>query len=338
MDMGSDNTLGKNSEMMTLNVRMMELFMVGKIDVSHNGINWKARWTRLHGKFEENLEVYVDDLVIKSCTEDEVVRDIEETFKMLKKINMKLNPKKYTFGVEEGTFLGYQVNTKGIKICPDKVLSKVSGEIITILQNFKKMHKRDVNSYGRSSGSAFRQMKETYSKRYLMFTALEEQEETYRFPKREIQGGVLADFIVRKTSGEGQTTPQRKKETAPGTVDIVHGGSFVLSTKQALEDTGKLGPKWAKARTKVKEALGRDRIKVKRTATKEELPNEWRVSVLAAPTLGSCLRYFSASSEIPRLSLRDESKISLDVPRCSSLSVLELLQMRASCVFAVAVS
>nr|GEW28199.1 reverse transcriptase domain-containing protein [Tanacetum cinerariifolium] len=68
-----------------------------------------------------NLEVYVDDLVIKSCTKDEIVRDIEETFKTLRKINMKLNPKKCTFGVEEGMFLGYKVSTKGLKVCPDKV-------------------------------------------------------------------------------------------------------------------------------------------------------------------------------------------------------------------------
>ncbi|GJS34009.1 reverse transcriptase domain-containing protein [Tanacetum coccineum] len=41
----------------------------------------------------QNLEAYVDDLVIKSCTEQEVIRDVEETFKTLRKINMKLNPK-----------------------------------------------------------------------------------------------------------------------------------------------------------------------------------------------------------------------------------------------------
>nr|GEW52983.1 reverse transcriptase domain-containing protein [Tanacetum cinerariifolium] len=42
----------------------------------------------------QNLEVYVDDLVIKSRMEQEVIRDIEETFKTLKEINMKLNPNK----------------------------------------------------------------------------------------------------------------------------------------------------------------------------------------------------------------------------------------------------
>ncbi|GJT15437.1 reverse transcriptase domain-containing protein [Tanacetum coccineum] len=73
-----------------------------------------------HKQIGRNLEVYVDDLVIKSRTEDEIVRDIEETFETLREINMKLNPKKCTFGVEEWMFLGYKVNTKGLKVCPDK--------------------------------------------------------------------------------------------------------------------------------------------------------------------------------------------------------------------------
>ncbi|GKC56202.1 reverse transcriptase domain-containing protein [Tanacetum coccineum] len=54
-----------------------------------------------HKQIGRNLEVYVDDLVIKSRMENEIVRGIEETFKTLREINMKLNPKKCTFGVEE---------------------------------------------------------------------------------------------------------------------------------------------------------------------------------------------------------------------------------------------
>nr|GEV07223.1 reverse transcriptase domain-containing protein [Tanacetum cinerariifolium] len=45
-----------------------------------------------------NLKVYVDDMVIKSRTKQEIVRDIKETFRTLREINMKLNPKKCTFG------------------------------------------------------------------------------------------------------------------------------------------------------------------------------------------------------------------------------------------------
>nr|GEU45054.1 reverse transcriptase domain-containing protein [Tanacetum cinerariifolium] len=49
-----------------------------------------------HKQIGRNLEVYVDDLVIKSRTEDKIVRDMEETFKTLREINMKLNPKSTT--------------------------------------------------------------------------------------------------------------------------------------------------------------------------------------------------------------------------------------------------
>ncbi|GJX50691.1 reverse transcriptase domain-containing protein [Tanacetum coccineum] len=65
-----------------------------------------------------NLEVYVNDLVIKSNTEQEILRDMEETFQVLRKINMKLNPKKCAFRAEEGMFLGHVVSMKGIKACP----------------------------------------------------------------------------------------------------------------------------------------------------------------------------------------------------------------------------
>ena len=62
----------------------------------------------------------MDDLVIKSHTEAEALRDVEETFETLRKINMKLNPKKCTFGAEEGTFLGHVVNKQGIRAFPEK--------------------------------------------------------------------------------------------------------------------------------------------------------------------------------------------------------------------------
>ncbi|GJX28118.1 reverse transcriptase domain-containing protein [Tanacetum coccineum] len=157
-----------------------------------------------HGQIGRNLEVYVDDLVIKSRTEDEVVRDIEETFRTLRKINMKLNPKKCTFGVEEGMFLGYQVNTKGIKICPDKVdavlslqspkclkdVQKLNGKLASLnrflaksaekslpfFKTLKKCTKKSDFLWTEEAESAFRQMKELIAK-LPMLTAPEEKEE-----------------------------------------------------------------------------------------------------------------------------------------------------------------
>ncbi|GKC59830.1 reverse transcriptase domain-containing protein [Tanacetum coccineum] len=173
-----------------------------------------------HGQIGRNLEVYVDDLVIKSRTEDEVVRDIEETFKTLRKINMKLNPKKCTFGVEEGMFLGYQVNTKGIKICPDKVdavlslqspkclkdVQKLNGKLASLnrflaksaekslpfFKTLKKCTKKSDFLWTEEAEAAFKQMKEHIAK-LPMLTAPEEQEEliVYLAASKEAVSAIL---------------------------------------------------------------------------------------------------------------------------------------------------
>nr|GFA38275.1 reverse transcriptase domain-containing protein [Tanacetum cinerariifolium] len=51
----------------------------------------------------------------KSRTEQEVIRDMEETFKTHREIRMKLNLKKYAFGMREGAFMGYKMNDDGLK-------------------------------------------------------------------------------------------------------------------------------------------------------------------------------------------------------------------------------
>ncbi|GJR18109.1 reverse transcriptase domain-containing protein [Tanacetum coccineum] len=70
-----------------------------------------------------NLEAYVDDMVIKSKIEQSMIMDIAETFNNLWKINLKLNPKKCSFGIGEGKFLGYMVasraNSKKTKAVAD---------------------------------------------------------------------------------------------------------------------------------------------------------------------------------------------------------------------------
>ncbi|GJT25700.1 reverse transcriptase domain-containing protein [Tanacetum coccineum] len=53
---------------------------------------------------------------------------------------MKLNPKKCTFGIEEGMFLGYKVNTEGIKVCPDKVEAVISLQSPKCLKDVQKLN------------------------------------------------------------------------------------------------------------------------------------------------------------------------------------------------------
>ncbi|GJS25823.1 reverse transcriptase domain-containing protein [Tanacetum coccineum] len=68
-----------------------------------------------------NLEAYVDDMVIKSRTEQDIIKDIEQTFSTIRRINMKINPKKCSFGIEEGKFMGYIVILEGIRANPEKI-------------------------------------------------------------------------------------------------------------------------------------------------------------------------------------------------------------------------
>ncbi|GKE90668.1 reverse transcriptase domain-containing protein [Tanacetum coccineum] len=87
--------------------------------------NTRATYQRLvdtifEGQIGRNLEAYVDDMVIKSKTEPKMIKDVEETLLTLKKVNMKLNPKKNSFGIEEGKFFGYIVTSEGIRANPEK--------------------------------------------------------------------------------------------------------------------------------------------------------------------------------------------------------------------------
>ncbi|GKC56653.1 reverse transcriptase domain-containing protein [Tanacetum coccineum] len=82
--------------------------------------------TNFEGQTGRNLEAYVDDMVIKSKTEPEMIKDVEETLLTLQKVNIKLNLKKCSFKTEEGKFLGYIVTSEGIRANPEKAKAIVN--------------------------------------------------------------------------------------------------------------------------------------------------------------------------------------------------------------------
>ena len=66
------------------------------------------------------MEVYIDDMLVKSVKVDLHIAHLAESFQVLKNYNMKLNPTKCAFGVSAGKFLGFMVNSRGIEANPDK--------------------------------------------------------------------------------------------------------------------------------------------------------------------------------------------------------------------------
>ncbi|WCJ35536.1 Pro-Pol polyprotein [Euphorbia peplus] len=88
--------------------------------------NAGATYQRLVNKmFKEligkNVEIYVDDMIVKSKKAEEHARDLEVVFRILREYNLKLNPEKCTFGINSGKFLGFMISKRGIEANPDKI-------------------------------------------------------------------------------------------------------------------------------------------------------------------------------------------------------------------------
>lgn len=64
----------------------------------------------------KEIEVYVDDMIAKSKTEDDHLDHLRKLFVRLWKFQLRLNPAKCTFGVHSGKMLGFIVSQKGIEV------------------------------------------------------------------------------------------------------------------------------------------------------------------------------------------------------------------------------
>ena len=69
----------------------------------------------------KNIEVYIDDMVVKSKVVSEHVGDLKNIFEMLREHKLRLNATKCSFGVGPGNFLGYMVTHQGTEVNPDQV-------------------------------------------------------------------------------------------------------------------------------------------------------------------------------------------------------------------------
>jgi len=74
-----------------------------------------------HDTMHQEIEVYVDDMIAKSKTEEEHLVNLQRLFERLRKYQLRLNLAKCTFGVKSGKLLGFIVSQKGIEVDPEKV-------------------------------------------------------------------------------------------------------------------------------------------------------------------------------------------------------------------------
>ena len=83
-----------------------------------------------------NVQVYLDNMPVKSRREEDHLEDLRKTFDTLRSYNMKLNPGKCSFGVTAGKFLGFMVSQRGIEANSDKIQAIME---MTPLRNLKEV-------------------------------------------------------------------------------------------------------------------------------------------------------------------------------------------------------
>jgi hypothetical protein len=76
-----------------------------------------------HNLLRVLMEVYIDNMVVKSVGFEERVTDLKLSLERMKKYGLQMNPLKCTFGVTSGRFLGFIVHEHGIQIDPKKIES-----------------------------------------------------------------------------------------------------------------------------------------------------------------------------------------------------------------------
>nr|KYP71545.1 Retrovirus-related Pol polyprotein from transposon opus [Cajanus cajan] len=88
-----------------------------------------------------NMEVYLDDMVVKTTLAEAHAADLAEVFSLIRKHNMRLNPEKCVFSVQGGKFLGFMITSRGIEANPEKckaIIQMQSPQTVKEVQPFRR--------------------------------------------------------------------------------------------------------------------------------------------------------------------------------------------------------
>ena len=95
-------------------------YKVMSFSLKNAGSTYQRMMTRMfESQLGKSIEVYINDMVVKSKVVSEHVTDLGSIFETLRKHRLRLNASKCSFGVGSGKFLGYMVIHRGIEVNPD---------------------------------------------------------------------------------------------------------------------------------------------------------------------------------------------------------------------------
>ena len=97
-------------------------YKVMSFGLKNAGSTYQRIMTRMFKQqLGKNIEIYIDDMVVKSKLESEHVNNLGNIFEILKRHKLRLNASKCSFEVGSGKFLGYMVTHCGIEVNPDQI-------------------------------------------------------------------------------------------------------------------------------------------------------------------------------------------------------------------------
>ena len=97
-------------------------YKVMPFGLKNAGSTYQRMMTRMFKpQLGKNIEIYIDDMVVKSKVVSEHLEDLGGTFNVLRRHKLRLNASKCSFGVGSGKFLGYMVTHRKIEVNPDQI-------------------------------------------------------------------------------------------------------------------------------------------------------------------------------------------------------------------------
>ena len=97
-------------------------YKVMSFGLKNAGSTYQRMMTRMfESLLGKNIEIYIDDMVVKSKMISEHLGDLQIIFEILRNYKLRLNASKCSFGIGSGKFLGYMVTHRGIEVNSDQI-------------------------------------------------------------------------------------------------------------------------------------------------------------------------------------------------------------------------
>ena len=117
-----DGLSGYNQIKTTFTTERIYCYIIMPFGLKNAGVTYqRMAITLLYDMMDNEIEIYVDDMIMKSKEREGHIVNLRKFFKMIKEYRLRLNLQKCTFGVTVGKLLGFLVSDRGIEVDPSKI-------------------------------------------------------------------------------------------------------------------------------------------------------------------------------------------------------------------------